>query len=60
MDKSKAISVLSQIMIQLDKLQVELSEDSLYDTPTPEETRKRILTTFDGLDQVFNFIQKHL
>ena len=36
----------------LDKLQVELCEDTPYEIPSPEETRERILKAMDHLSEL--------
>ena len=41
--------LLAQASLGLDQLQVELHPDSQYPTPTPEETRRRILKIQDYL-----------
>lgn len=41
--------LLSQACIGLDRLQVELHPDTPYETPTPEETRGRLLEIMDYL-----------
>lgn len=39
-------------MIILDRLQVELKEDSPYETPSPKETRERILEAMYKLEEL--------
>jgi hypothetical protein len=48
MDKNK----IYQASMILDKLQVELCEDSPYEIPEPKEIRQRILKAMDLLEKV--------
>ena len=55
-ERNHNLVLLHDVMIKLDKLQVELCEDSPYDVPDAKSTRARILSTFDSLEQLSEFI----
>lgn len=57
-DREKANRALLSAMMKLDRLQVELSEDSQYPTPNANQARERILATFDELESVSKFISE--
>lgn len=57
-ERNHIIYLLCTAMNKLDKLQVELCEDTPYEIPTAEECRTRIRSTFDNLDAVYEFITK--
>ena len=52
MNENEIYKNLSQAQIQLDKLQVELHEESPYPTPSTKETRERILKAMDSLEKI--------
>ena len=54
--KNEAIGILAKVCMTLDRLQVELSDNSPYEVPGTEEIRKRILSTFDGLQAIEKFV----
>lgn len=58
MAKNDAIKALAKVCMTLDRLQVELCEDTPYPVPGAQETRKRILSTFDGLKTIEEFINE--
>jgi len=58
MGKQDAVKALAKVCMTLDRLQVELCENTPYPVPDAQETRKRILSTFDGLQAVEEFINE--
>lgn len=50
---------LFKALMALDRLQVELADDSQYDTPSNEETRQRINVAMDLIDDVISN-KKHI
>lgn len=56
-DRIDAMSALASVTIDLDRLQVELCEDTPYDIPSAKETRERIKSTFADLQKVWNIIE---
>ena len=57
-NRNEAIKALMSAMMKLDRLQVELSEDTPYPTPDAKQARERILATFDELESVSKFISE--
>ena len=55
-DRNLAIKKICNATMCLDRLQVELCGETPYDTPTPEQTRKRILAAMDKLEEVYNIL----
>lgn len=51
-NRNEAIDLLCGVSMKLDRLQVELCEETPYETPTAEQTRKRILSTFDAIERI--------
>lgn len=49
MDENAKKALLKALMT-LDRLQVELHEETLYKTPSPEETRERVLKAMDAIE----------
>lgn len=50
MGKLNFSNQLAKVAMILDKLQVELCEDTPYEIPSAKETRERILKAMDGLE----------
>ena len=50
----KETGVLAEACLVLDKLQVELCDDTPYPIPSNEEIRSRILKAMDYLDMLSN------
>ena len=57
-ERAKAWSSLAKGMIALDKLQVELCEDTPYEVPSSEECRRRILAAMCYLQEVHDVLEK--
>ena len=57
-ERNNVIKALARATMKLDRLQVELSEDSPYPTPDAAETRKRINAALDELQKIEAFIGK--
>ena len=55
-DRNEAIDLLCSVSMKLDRLQVELCEETPYETPTAEQTRKRILSTFDAIERIYEIL----
>ena len=49
---NRQMVLLSRVSIKLDKLQVELDENTPYETPSIKEIHKRILEVMDILDKI--------
>ena len=49
---------MASVTMELDRLQVELCEDTPYDIPSAKETRERIKSTFADLQKVWDIIEK--
>ena len=56
-DRNEAINAMASVTMKLDRLQVELCEDTPYDIPSAKETRERILSTFADLQKVWDIIK---
>lgn len=56
-DRNDMIRDLCAGTLELDKLQVELSADSPYKTPSAEESRARILKAMNKLQSVYNLLE---
>ena len=57
-ERTKAWSSLAKGMIALDKLQVELCEDTPYEVPSAAECRRRILAAMCYLQEVHDVLEK--
>lgn len=57
-DRNDAINAMASVTMKLDRLQVELCEDTPYDIPSAKETRERIKSTFANLQKVWYIIEK--
>lgn len=57
-DKNKAIGALANGMVALDRLQVELCEDTPYEVPSSAECRRRILAAMDYFQEVYKLLEK--
>lgn len=55
-DRNEAIALLCSVSTKLDKLQVELCEETPYEKPTAEQTRKRILGTFSAIERIYEIL----
>lgn len=56
--RNDAIRALASATMKLDRLQVELSDETPYPIPDAKQARERILATFDELKKVSDFIEK--
>lgn len=54
--RNEAINLLCGVSMTLDKLQVELCEETPYEIPSAEQTRKRILSTFDSIERIYEIL----
>lgn len=59
-DRNDAINAMASVTIELDRLQVELCEDTPYDVPSAKETRERIMSTFADLQKIYDIIEKQI
>ena len=57
-DRNDAIKAMASATMVLDRLQVELCEDTPYDIPSAKEARERIISTFADLQKVWDIIEK--
>lgn len=60
MEKFNFDNQFAKIAMILDKLQVELCEDTPYETPSAKETRERILKAMDGLERLKKFHEEEI
>lgn len=57
-DRNDAINAMASVTKELDRLQVELCEDTPYEVPSANETRERIISTFEDLQKIYDIIEK--
>lgn len=57
--RNEAIKLFCSVSMKLDRLQVALCESTPDETPTAEQARERILSTFDSIERIYEILENN-